>query len=68
MAGDVKTAQQLFEKEVILTEKEKLRNRLITDKEGMKEVCTLPYLYLFNYIFNYIFISSILGNKRNDTC
>ena len=31
----VKSAQQLFEKEVVLTEKEKLRERLVTDKEGM---------------------------------
>jgi hypothetical protein len=31
-------AQNVFEKEVVLTEKEIMRNRLLTDREGMKEV------------------------------
>ena len=38
----IKSAQQMFEKEVVLTDKQILRNRLITEKDKMKEV---------NYVF-----------------
>lgn len=41
--------QNVFEKEVILSEKEKLRLRLVNDKEAMKEVCYQFVLY-FNQI------------------
>ena len=34
----IKSAQQMFEKEIVLTDKQILRNRLITEKDKMKEV------------------------------
>jgi len=38
IAGD-KPQHNMFAKEVIITEKEKMRQRLVTEKDAMKEVC-----------------------------
>jgi hypothetical protein len=39
IAGDNKPQHNMFAKEIIMTEKEKMRQKLVTEKEAMKEVC-----------------------------
>lgn len=50
IAGDSKPQNNMFAKEVIVTEKEKMRQKLITDKEGMKEVCQLMFAWLYVWL------------------